>query len=189
MDFSFRVRMRLPAGALLSLTLDSDRLDLVSDEDSGVMVWIKSMEAEVPLCDARNVALRGSGYGSEVEARSEGELWRNAAQAALARLGFAADFGERTATGGATAEGLKLLAAEAGTVVMNDDPGVLVFRTEANPRFARFEATGTKRPDEARLREALRLAKETGPHHREVETLAFDLYSAPSRRSPRTPAC
>ena len=38
--------------------------------------------------------------------------------------------------------------------------------------------TGTKRPSEDRMREVFRVASATGPHHGEVETLAFDLYSA-----------
>jgi len=171
--------MRFPEGALLSLTLESERLDLVTDDTGdGVAVWLKSMEPDVPLCDARNVALRGQGYASEDEAIREGQLWRNATQAALARLGFAADFGERSATGGATLEYLKVLSAQQGTTIFNDDPGVLAFPSEPDPRFVRFNASATKRPDEARLREAFRLAKTTGPHHGEVETLAFDLYSA-----------
>lgn len=170
--------MKLPEGALLSLSLDSERLDLVDAHDEGISVWMASMEPGVPLSDARLVALRGQGYATEADARREGALWRNAMQAALSRLGFAADFGERSPRGGATELGLKLLSDDAGRTVLNDDPGVITFLAQTDPLFSRFEAKGTKRPDEQKLRDALHIAKQKGPQHGAVETLAFDLYSA-----------
>jgi hypothetical protein len=70
------------------------------------------------------------------------------------------------------------LQAEQGSRVLNDEPGVMVFSMDPDPLFVSLSATGTKRPNEDRMREVFRVASATGPHHGEVETLAFDLYSA-----------
>jgi hypothetical protein len=176
--YGFRVRFRLPPTSRFPQTMDDERLDLVSDLP-GTSVWLKSSTPDVALKDADGAQLLGAGYESEADAEREGERWRDALQVSLARTGMGADFGHRSHPRSfISPETLAALEAEHGRPVLNDEPGVQVFRREPLPIFMSFSASGSKSPLEPMLVEALRIASATGPHHDEVETIAFDLYSA-----------
>jgi hypothetical protein len=73
----------------------------------------------IPIKDAQRLALTGTGYSSEAQAMTEGELWRGRLMRAFAALNIAADFGDETRpSGGFTSDGLA--AAGRGKRVLND---------------------------------------------------------------------
>ncbi len=90
---------------------------------------------EGAIKDAQRLVLTGTGYNSEAEAMSEGELWRGRLMRAFAALNIAADFGDETRpSGGFTAHGLAAIGR--GRRVLNDPLKLWAYEeTGENPLF------------------------------------------------------
>jgi hypothetical protein len=93
----------------------------------------KSLEGAIN--DAQRLILTGTGYNSEAEALSEGELWRGRLMRAFAALNIAADFGDETRLiGGFTEHGLAAIGR--GRRVLNDPLKLWAYEeTSENPLF------------------------------------------------------
>jgi hypothetical protein len=90
---------------------------------------------EGAIKDAQRLILAGTGYNSEAEAMSGGELWRRRLMKAFAALNIAADFGDETrASGGFTADGLAAIGR--GRRVLNDPLKLWAYEeTDEKPIF------------------------------------------------------
>jgi hypothetical protein len=79
-----------------------------------------------PLSEARSVTLRGSGYGSEDEATTAGQLWRGRLMKAFNVVRIGADFGDRAPQSSFTLAGLERFGAP-DRRTLNDVHGLMVF--------------------------------------------------------------
>ncbi len=131
MTWCFRLRMELSDTSKLQCP-DSEWL--IEGTDPPEVVKLVSGEPDVPLADARKVALRGSGYASEADAEQAGQLWRGRLMRAFASIRVGADFGDRAGRGFFTQAGLEAFGPP-GQRVLNDVHGLAVFECEPPPHF------------------------------------------------------
>jgi hypothetical protein len=174
----FRVRADIRETSRLGST---DTEWLIEDRGPGQQVKLVSRTPGSPepdpLSEARSIILRGSGYGSEGEAKAAGLLWRSRLMRAFATVRIGADFGDRTAQGGLTEAGLQAFAAP-GVRALNDVHGTMVF--ECDPPSV-FLGTGpitarVSSPHE-RLVDAMTNAIANGGLSEERQ-VAYDLFAA-----------
>ena len=141
MSYTFRIRFNCsPHTAIQS---DSRELVLPAHDEGGI-VTLKNPTSDEPIKDAEQLVLLGNGYASEKEAVEAGNRFQAALKVALARGRIGADFGERSPKGGYTPYGLSLLEKQHGSTILNNVHGLMVFRTELNPRFISTNAIGIR---------------------------------------------
>jgi hypothetical protein len=168
--YAFRIPFTLP---------DTVRLGFDTPSwNASPTVALRAVMPGEAIRSAARLELRGGGFETAEHAEMDGNRWRDALEAAFARLGVGADFGERSARGLLTEEGLRRMSEEGGHILLNDEPGVSVFEEILAPKFARLSATGVKTPSVGRTVDALTAAYRLAPHHTPEQSLAFDLYSA-----------
>jgi HAMP domain-containing protein len=134
---------------------------------------------EGAIKDAQRLVLTGTGYNSEAEAISEGELWRGRLMRAFATLNIAADFGDETRLGGGfTVHGLAAIGR--GRRVLNDPLKLWAYEeTDENPLFVVTNPISefwVSSPHE-RLEAALTYAIARGDLSRELQ-VSYSLYAA-----------
>ena len=168
-----RVRFRLGA----RVRIETDALDL-SLADGEQQVVLESSPSGQSIREAKQLVCLVRPFASAREAQEAGMRWRATLEKAFARMNIAADFGDRAATGGATAYGLAALERQYGARVLNDVHGVMVFDCEPWPRFVRSEASGVVGKPAERLLRVVSAAVHRGYAMSERESLAYDLYSA-----------
>ena len=136
MAYTFRTRAALGT----TVKIESDDAGLVLHRLGPVEVSLRPLQHGTPLTDAREVALVGVGYDDETQARVDGLRWRGYVMVAFARLGLGADFGERTALGGASDAFIQQFqASNPGVRLYNEAPGeVLVVPSEPEPLFTQL---------------------------------------------------
>jgi hypothetical protein len=172
--YSFRIRFRLGA----RVRIDSPLLDLQIHVAPPVKVRMRARLDDVPLRDARDVLIVGSGYLTEADAADASTQWRERLQLAFARTDIGADFGDRAPGGGLTHAGLLMLAARSGARVLNDVHGVMIYESEPQPLFAGSSVSTTVGRSVTGLQNALAAAERLNATTSEQERLAFDLFSA-----------
>jgi hypothetical protein len=143
----------------------------------------KSLEGVIK--DAQRLVLTGTGYNSEAEAMSEGELWRGRLMRAFATLNIPADFGDEIRpSGGLTEHGL--VAIGRGRRVLNDSLKLWAYEeTGENPLFVvtnPISGFWVSSPHE-RLEAALADAITNGGLNRERQ-VSYSLYAASSGLAP-----
>ena len=173
-DYCVRVRVRL--GDRVRIASGEQEIAIGVESDKAVV--LQSSPASLPLSEAQHVALIVKPYESETEAAEAAAHWRAILPRAFARINIGADFGDRAATGAATAQGLAALEVEQGARVLNDVHGPMVFECAPWPKFVRIEASGTvgKPPD--RLQAVVHTAALRNLAMSEREMLAYQLFSA-----------
>ncbi len=132
----------------------------------------------IPIDKSEYLVLRGDGYGSETEARSAGERFRDALTVALSRIHVGADFGERAAKSGFTEQGLKWLETQSGARMLNDEHGLMTFESVPPPRFVELKMDAAFGRSGAKFEEAFRLAAKRADPVSEKARVAFDVYAA-----------
>lgn len=156
-----------------------DEPEWVLTDHNGGRVWVRSSAQKgEQISTAANLVIRGEGFADEATALTEGERWRDALQAAFSRLAIGADFGERGPRSMWTAAGLMLLERQVGSRVLNDQPGVMVFECEPEPRFVGGTAKPVVTKSGERVEQAVEVAAQSGLQMGEQERLSFDLFSA-----------
>jgi hypothetical protein len=140
---------------------------------------------EGAIKDAQRLVLTGTGYNSEAEAMSEGELWRGRLMRAFAALNIAADFGDEIRlSGGFTEDGLAAIGR--GRRVLNDPLKLWAYEeTGENPLFVvtnPISGFWVSSPHE-RLEAALADAVTNGGLSRERQ-VSYSLYAASSGLAP-----
>lgn len=175
MPFSFRLRFRLPMH--LSIAFDQPRWDITP---TGAIpeVSIRSVRAEVPIKESKDLVARGEGYDSQEAAATAGEGIRNALTLAFAFNRIGADFGDRATQGMFFPAGLQMLEQQAGRRVLNDVHGLMTFESDPPPLFSMPCATMTVGRNHAKIAEALHNAIAHAESVTDTLRLAFDLFSA-----------
>lgn len=169
MTWSFRLRFNL--GATSKLESAEPEWVLAPPED-GPPVELVPADGTGSLAEARRLALRGSGYGSEADAA---EAWRERLMLVFARVRVGADFGDRAAHSWFTEQGL---AHFSEVRALNDVHGVMVFETDPPPVFLMMgPITGQMSSPHARLEEAMAEVA-LGPGLTLYRQVAYDLFSA-----------
>jgi len=175
MSYSFRIRLKLPDR--LRIGIDSDEWPL-TPVNSKPEIALRSKQQGSPIKGTKELVLRGDGYSSEEEARTEGEQLKDVLILAFARLHIGADFGDRASKGWVTHAGLQMLEQQTGKRVLNDVHGLMTFETEPSPQFVATQAEAVITKGQEKFVQALRLAFELRTKLRPEDHLAFDLFSA-----------
>jgi hypothetical protein len=174
-DFSFRTRfIKSPSK---TLDIDSHRWELPLSAKRG-SVYLSACEENTTIRKSPQLVLRGNGWNSKEEAWNEAERYTQALALSLARVKVGANFGKRAPKSGYFGAGLKMLGQQQGQRMLNDVHGIMVFETEPQPLFARFEASGAMGIPKERFESVLLYALE---HPRELtdrERVCLDLFHA-----------
>lgn len=173
--FSFRIRVdRSPTD-----TIEVADSELVLVEGGEMQrVALKGQTAGQSLNEAQHFVLLGTGYPTEAEARSAGEFYETTLMLALARVRVGADFGDRSAKGLFTNEGIKWLEQQHGQRVLNNVHGLMVFPSDPKPLLAIFNAGGLRSASRDSFTQAFAAAKAAKPAIDARERLAFSLFNA-----------
>lgn len=172
--YCFRQRFEVAPGGRLPFTDDVVTISTADD----VSIELRSLESKA-IAESTKIALWGSGYASEAEARAGGELWRSAAQRALAGVGLGANFGLRNPNmGGLVDSVLEEMKRDTGVTVYPDSWDILVFPCEPRPLFSSMTADGYVTPQENAVRAAF---DASGTSHEAANEVAFDLFAASMR--------
>ncbi len=173
--YDFRVRAAL--GTTVKIESPETKLEILDSDP--VKVVIRSLNADQPLTDSREIVIHGTGYPTEEEAASEGSRWRGHIMVGFARVSIGADFGDRAPMGGMSDWFLQQKrAANPDTQLFNDAPGVLVFPTDPPATFGRLQAAGVVGKMGPEVVLAVRKARERDAGLPDRLRLAYDLYSA-----------
>ncbi len=173
--YCFRIRFIL--GPHVRLDADVPEIALRTTDGPGTVIVKSPVDGET-VKQARNMILLGRRYETEEQARADAERWRNALEAAFARLLIGADFGDRAAKGMFTAAGLQWLEAQHGRRVLNNEHGTMVYECEPQPLFvsSSLDYYVGKPPD--RLIAAVDAALAAGMSPTPQQRLAYDLFSS-----------
>jgi len=173
--FSFRIRVdRSPTD-----TIEVTDSELVLFEGAEMQrVSLKGQTVGQPLNDARHFVLLGTGYPTEAEAKTAGEFYETAFMLALARVRVGADFGDRSAKGLFTKEGLKWLEEQHGQRVFNNVHGLMVFPSDPKPQLAAFKAGALRSASKDSFTQAFAVATTKNFALDQRERLAFSLFNA-----------
>lgn len=175
--YCFRIRFVLGP----HVQLDADLPEIVLQDSAGPeKILLKSPVDGETVKQARTLVLLGRGYETEDDARTDAGRWRDALQAAFARLLIAADFGDRAAKGMFTDAGLQWLEAEQGRRVLNDKHGTMVYECEPRPLFASSSLNFFVGKPLNRLVEAIEAALAARMSPTPQQRLAYDLFSSSS---------
>lgn len=140
MSYTFRIRfIPAPNNAIHS---EETEIAIPAPNQPGVLA-IRNPKRQ-PLKDAERLVLVGTGYASEQQAIEAGTILQMALKVSLAKVRIGVDFGEEAPKGRYTEAGLSMLSAEHEKTVLNDVHGLMVFRTDLNPKFAAIEAVGVR---------------------------------------------
>ena len=183
MPFAFRLRFVL--GNHVRINVFQPEW-VLSEEATGEFVRVKALIPADPEADvepltieaSQGLALWGSPYASDGQARSAGERWGSFLQVAFARMNIGADFGRRAAHSAFTQAGLDALEGQHGRSFANDVHGLITFKMESQPIFAAQSVDFWLGKQPALLATAVQWARASVYQASEQETLAFDLYSA-----------
>jgi hypothetical protein len=177
MSYCFRIRFKL--GEHVSIRTDDTEWVLTDPSVTNERVVLRSTpDPPVSIGDARQLSLFGSGYATEPEGYAAAERWRDVLNAAFARFGLGADFGERAPGFAFTEYGLRTLEAQVGRRVLNDVHGIMTFECNPPPAFAAQQLDMTVGKNPASLRRAIDHAISAGIRLTPQQRVAFDLYSA-----------
>lgn len=173
--WKFRIRFRVPSTSGFSITKGSVDLEVEPEVDHVTLeVWPRG---DGPIHSAEWLVLSGNA-SSEHEARDNGTRVLESLQRALARLGVAADFGNRAPKGGLGQDGRRIVKDALGRQVLDDEHGLMVFQAEPRPCLVSVGSITVRRTaQEDRLIRALSAALQLPGGVDEAEQIAYDLYS------------
>lgn len=173
--YSFRIRFVIAPGE--SIEIDKDDIDLSDFYPHPLRLLSGNPGKSVK--EASDLVLRASGFSTEAEARDAGEQCRDFFTVVFAQLRIGVDFGDRAPRSGFFRPGLEFLEKQIGERVLNDQQGVMTFRSDPSPRFARLGSPRIIRGrTEAKFFEVLSRAAQGRVHLTNRERLAYDLFSA-----------
>src|SRR5262249_31096470 len=119
------------------------------------------------------------GAESEREAWERGTTVAQALQRTFARLRVAVDFGSRSASGRLTEYGKRFFQGTSGRPLLDDEHGLMVYRTEPPPRFfSAGPATMKLSAQGTRFSKALEAAVRQRQLVSEREEIAYNLFAA-----------
>ena len=154
--YCFRVRCNL--GADVKIDSDDREWVLATEEVYGERVVLRPIGEDATLGDARRLALFGSPYASEDDAKAAGQRWTSILARALARMNLGTDFGDRAPARGWTPAGLEWMSQQAQAKVLVDVHGLMVFPQEPKLRFAALELQAMVGKPGAALKTAIEAA-------------------------------
>ena len=175
MSYSFRIRFKLPER--LHIGIDADKW-LLTPVNSMPEIALHSTKQGSSIAGITELVLRGDGYYSKEEARTEGEQFRDVLTLAFACLRIGADFGDRVPKGEIMDIKLQMLEHQTGKRVLNDVHGLMTFETEPSPQFFGSQTESEITRGHEQFVHVLHLAFELRTKLRPEDRLAFDLFSA-----------
>ncbi|MFG1818800.1 hypothetical protein ACGFIF_33900 [Kribbella sp. NPDC049174] len=176
MAFRFRLRFHLPARCRLGIEVPEIAL---TDPEENFSVVLKSPGDKRAIAESDELLLVGASWQSADAASHAATLWRGYLQVALARIGVAADFGDRAPGGGRiSVDGSRIFTESTGVRYFEDVHGILVYDDVEKAVFGRanslqLQVVKPKQWLQAAVSEARARAVTQGP----AEQLAYDLYS------------
>lgn len=174
-DFSLRIRFRIPGGNRVGL----DESEVALAQFQGTTIFLRADGPDSKIRDSDWLILKCSGWQSVETAAAAAEKLMDALRSALALLHLSADLGNRTPQGSFTTAGLDWMEKKTGIRALDDAHGLMVFATQPAPVFARIGPLSiTQTVQGSRLREAFKAAMDSNIKLSERERSAFDIYGA-----------
>jgi hypothetical protein len=171
-SYSFRVRFEL--GHTAAIESDERQLTLSDTEDERVVIRPARQDAEIK--GARELILLGQHYSNPDSAYAAGARWTNYLQVGFARAGIGADFGDDRPDATFSDWALKSASDAAGTPVLGDRHGVLVYPTVSPPVFLAIHASGRAGRHGVDVLQAIEAARQIDAAPTDEERVAFGLY-------------
>ena len=166
--FTFRLRFNLPDRVKIEVPAPASSVSMVLDARDLLLARL----------EGGAWVARTDGFSTESEATSHGERVRDALSRALAKLGMAADFGDRQGLSRFYDSALRELGST-DRPLRNDVQGLDVYETEPRPRFAYVGgATVVLSQNADRVEQAIVAAWSSEDRLTERERVSFDVYSA-----------
>lgn len=172
--FAFRIRVdRGPTD-----TIDCSDSELVLLDVGPCRVCLRNKTLGEPLKDALQFVLVGEGYATDTEARAAANFFETVMMIALAKVRVGVDFGQRTAKGAFTGEGIRWREELHSQRVLNDVHGVMIYETFPEPKFDFLKASMIRHAGVDSFLQAFKSAHSTCPSLSERERLAYTPFNA-----------
>jgi hypothetical protein len=187
MTYSFRLKFKLSKSTLINIDAAEWCID---EDDSTHCVKLKSLEISkneskldsetkyAAIKDSKVLVLTGKGYLSGEEASKIGNYFKDNLILALVNLGIGADLYIPANMGGITNYYKQELENKYGCQILNEEPGVMVYKTDPQPLMC--SASGSmclRKSPEKTLAVLSQVFKQKVVLNDEIR-LAYDLYSS-----------
>lgn len=172
-DYTFRLRFNR-ASTCINIEEPVKRVVSATGLPS---LTLKSRFPEKRIMDSKELILEGGSYPSKDVAEAAGIQSVDALAFTLAKLRVGVDFGRRGPKSFISKAFLDILSAEAGTPVLFDVHGLMIYECEPPPRFASFNGDLHTGVGQEAFERILAEALERKVTFSERERLALDLYN------------
>jgi hypothetical protein len=173
--YSFRVRfLRSPVD---TVNIDSPKWEWPIGGELPSLV-LCSHQREDTIKDSKTLVFKSDGWPSREAAAEAAAKYVPAFVLTLARLRVGADFGDRAPKSAFTREGLAMLERQSGLHVLNDEHGLMLYESEPQPRFVKFDADLLRGVSQAHFEQVFSRAVEIASQPTPREMLALDLFNA-----------
>lgn len=174
-DYSFRVRFqRSPTD---TLNIESTRWEWSIGETLPPLA-LYSHQREESIQDSKTLIFKSEGWPSREAAAEAAGKYVPAFALTLARLRVGVDFGNRSPESAFTNAGLALLEKQCGFRVLNDENRLMLYESEPQPRFVKFDADVLRGVSQKHFEQVFSHAIETTRLPTPRERLALDLFNA-----------
>jgi hypothetical protein len=174
MSYSFRIRFKI--SKYLRIGINSKKL-LITPENTIPEIFLCSTQEEI-ISSAEDLVFISNGYASAQEAKTKGELFRDNISKAFSKLRIPADFGDRAPKSFITNYGLQMIENMTNERVLNNELGLMIYKTYPKPRFAGVKADAISTTKDQRFIQTINKAIKNNQNMIPEEQLSFDLFSA-----------
>ena len=173
--YSFRTRFyRSPTD---TLNIDSYKWEWPLVEDGRSLV-LCSHQKENTIQNSPILVLKSDGWPSESDALKAANKYVNALMLTLARLRIGADFGNRGPKSVVTNAGLDMIAAKTGCRVLNDEHGLMFYKSEPQPKFVSMSTNMLRGVKKEHFEKAFSYSINLSREISERERMSMELFNA-----------